>query len=826
MALPPIGTAQIPGVQGKAELQIRKIEVSKEYAAKASGKGADAMMQKDYESAFAYYKSAVDALPSGGDATAQARQNAMDGFSRAAVKLAEQRVSEGRFQDAETTVDVVLEERYNPTYPPALSLAAKLRDPNHFNKTVTPNFVAKVEDVKQLLLEADGFYQSGRYDMAFKRYEQVLNVDKFNIAARRGMDRVNQARSHYSDVAYNQARGDMLNHVEKAWELPVRKFDSSKNTIIEQPELDARGTNEINRKLDTIIFPTVGFTDATVDSAIEFIRKKSVDYDKTTQDPANRGINIVLKLDPDTQASVLSTPITIQLTDQSLRNVLDYLAKAANLKTKIEPYAVLIVPPTESTDILLTKEYKLPPGFLSSLPAASGGAAGGGAGAAAGAAAGGTTGKASVKEYLEQNGVQFPKNASANLIRSNNKLIVKNTRENLEVIDSIIDSYQNNADVQVEIETKFVEIQQNNLEELGFDWLLGQLTLAGGSGVSSSGGTAGYGQTITSAAGGSSTTPINALYPFVSGGLPIGATGASQGPVTGGNRSGSTAISANAVDALLFGTPAGPAPGILALAGVFTNPQFQVVLRALSQKKGIDLMSAPRVTTRNAETANIQIIREFRYPSQFDPPQIASGGSGSPFTPFTPSTPSAFVARNVGVELQVTPTVNADGYSIDLELRPKVTEFDGFINYGSPINASVYRIGADAAGFLFFSPSSVVQLSTNAINQPIFSVREVETYLTVYDSQTVVLGGLLREDVQKVQDKTPIIGDIPLVGRLFRSSSDQHIKRNLIVFVTPKLMDPAGQPKFKGDTEDEFSTTVDMLPASVGQPKSGIPNTP
>ena len=53
---------------------------------------------------------------------------------------------------------------------------------------------------------------------------------------------------------------------------------------------------------------------------------------------------------------------------------------------------------------------------------------------------------------------------------------------------------------------------------------------------------------------------------------------------------------------------------------------------------------------------------------------------------------------------------------------------------------------------------------------------------------------MVREDVQKVTDKTPILGDIPLAGALFRSQADKHIKRNLVIFVTAKLMDPAGQP--------------------------------
>ena len=85
-----------------------------------------------------------------------------------------------------------------------------------------------------------------------------------------------------------------------------------------------------------------------------------------------------------------------------------------------------------------------------------------------------------------------------------------------------------------------------------------------------------------------------------------------------------SAISASAIDALLLGTPGASAlaPGIFGLSGVFTDPQFQVVIRALNQKKGIDLLSAPRVTTKSGQRAVIEIVREFRYPTQFTEPKV------------------------------------------------------------------------------------------------------------------------------------------------------------------------------------------------------------
>jgi len=76
----------------------------------------------------------------------------------------------------------------------------------------------------------------------------------------------------------------------------------------------------------------------------------------------------------------------------------------------------------------------------------------------------------------------------------------------------------------------------------------------------------------------------------------------------------------------------------------------------------------------------------------------------------------------------------------------------------------------------------------------------------------VVLGGLMREDVQKVEDRTPFLGDIPMVGRLFRTNVDQHIKRNLIIFVTARVVNPAGQPVNHTEEEEQETVQPPVLP--------------
>ncbi len=737
----------------------------------------------------------------------------------------------------------MLGDRYDPNCRPAAELLAHLQQPGYFNRTMGPKFLAKVEEVKKLLSDADGYYNSGRYDLAFKKYEQVLNLDPYNVAARRGEEKINLTKTHYGEEAYNETRSRQLWHVQKAWEEPVRQYGQSVTSITDAFRKDVTGTARITNKLNRIIIPKIEFRDASVREAIEFLRQQAAANDPGTD--GRKGVDIVLRLNtlsrpaetvttssattvvspaspstgvlPDTSVppaavtapaavipsiSPVDARITITLNEIPLGEALRYIASQAGLKVKVEPYAVSIIPLSEQSNDLLTKEYRVPPGFISGTlnanvsslnqPAtASGRPPATGTGKDTQESTGGRllVNREGAKEFLENQGVSFSiPGSSANFLPQSSRLIVRNTSDNLELVDAIVEQANVSGPKQVEIEAKFVEITQNNLKALGFDWLLGPFNLKGNGQIQSNGGTSGTG------------AAVNQIdYPFPTTGL---------NPVTAGNRSGTLAITGNAIDSLLLGTTAGQllTPGIFGIGGLLTDPQFQVVIRALNQKKGVDLLSAPRVTTKSGQRAMIEIVREFRYPTEFQPPQIpqtvgsvrSDTGTGSIIplgggstVPVTPTTPTHFETRNTGVTLEVEPVVGPDGVTIDLNLVPQVVEFEGFINYGSPILAPSSSFINTVTGGLINNPPSV--LTPNVINQPVFSTRKVTTSVSVWDGQTVVLGGLMREDVQKTEDRTPLLGDIPIVGRLFRTNVDQHIKRNLIIFVTARLVNPGGQ---------------------------------
>jgi len=135
-----------------------------------------------------------------------------------------------------------------------------------------------------------------------------------------------------------------------------------------------------------------------------------------------------------------------------------------------------------------------------------------------------------------------------------------------------------------------------------------------------------------------------------------------------------------------------------------------------------------------------------------------------------------------GTTLDVIPYVASDGYTIHLTVIPKITEFLGYEE--APFqNQVIAGVG-----------NTVSQALQQPLALPSIRVRYITSSVHVWDGQTLVLGGLIAENVVKVKDKVPMLGDLPFLGRLFRSERSNTEKKNLMIFVSPRIIDPAGNP--------------------------------
>ncbi len=808
----PLTTSVYADSLAQRELARRRALVNDSDIAFKAGRVAHA--EQDYETAVSEYRRALNLLPNG-PITAERRAAYNQHLGDASVEYSKTLRKVGKRDEARDLLEEVTAA--DPSNIAADTQLEYLDDPIRTNPALDYEHTKAVDSVRKLLYTAEGYYNLGKFDAAEATYQDVIRIDRYNRAARRGMERVTQAKSDYYRSAYDHTRAALLTQVDSAWELAVPTNDGP--PVIQGDDLPGvSGGADILAKLRSIILDSVTLEDISVEDAIDYLRQRAFELDTDEPNPSKRGINFVIQGSGDGAGApegglglgdenVGSARIaSLKLRNVPIEFALKQITEQANLGYDITEFAVTIVPKDSSIASIITRTFRVPPDFLESI---SGGGSGGGASddpfGSADGGGGAIAPRGNVQDLLTERGVGFGDNASASLV-GNGSLVVKNTPTNIDLIDQIVAETVKGAPKMIKILTKFVEVSQENTDELGFDWLITPFGLNGDA-VFLGGGTQGSGS------GRQPGDFINrvdnrAINPSATGG-----TSTTQGILTAANRSGDFAIDSNSIDAVLnnpnrSAQASNVAPGILSLTGLFTDGQVQVIMRGLQQKRGTDIMTAPSVLAKSGQVATIEIIREFIYPTEYEPPELPNrvgigggfGGGGiiNPLDPFgggqaaqsagifpvTPATPTAFETRNTGVTLEIEPTLGADDYTINLRFVPEIVEFEGFVNYGSPIQSP----GTDAFG----NPSPVT-ITENRIEQPVFSARRVNTSLTIYDGHTVAVGGLMREDVQNVEDQVPILGDIPVIGRLFQTKSENRIKSNLIIFVTAEIIDPTGR---------------------------------
>ena len=807
------------------------------------GSGREAYQDGDYQSAVTSYNEALGVLP-GGFATAERRRVLEAHLADATVALSQQFRRTGKYAEAREKLNQVLS--IDPNNQRAREEIEYLDDPVRTNPALSFDHTTNVDKVRRFLYTAEGFKNLGLFDAAIREYQKALQVDPYNSAARRGMEVIHQLKADHYRTAFDEARARMLAEVDAAWEMAVPPPIELDGSVVGGLRPSPVGVN-IEFKLKNMIIPVVDFDDTTVEEAIDFLRQRAMELDKWELDPVKKGINFVIRKPrigggaPDAELDVEGglgaiDPGSARVKELKLRNVplssvLQYICEQARLRFKVDDFAVTLLPigSAEGEDVL-TRKWKVPPTFLNDIGT---GGDGDGAADADPFAADEELGNRSLaprrplKEILQDAGIDFPPGSSAQYIPSTSTLIVSNTPQNLDLVDQLVEDILGGSPKMIRIVTKFVEIAQENSDELSFDWIVTPFGLGGvvSEELFAGGGTMGNGQVRT---GADFISPV--AFTNIPG-IPAASNQAVTNIVTGSNRSGDTAVTRNSIDSVLNNPNRSaqvnrPAPGILSLTGLFNSGQLQMIMRGLAQKKGTDIMTAPSVTARPGQKATIEIIREFIYPTEYEPPELPNqvgggfggqqdfgGGGGGGGFPVTPATPTAFETRNTGVTLEIEPNLGPNEYVIDLRFAPEIVEFEGFINYGSPITSPA----TDAFG----NPVTVT-ITENRIEMPVFSSRRVSTGITIYDGHTVAVGGLMREDVQDVEDGVPILSDIPLIGRLFKSNAQSHIKSNLIIFVTAKIIDASGKDYRKPNEVDPSGTPVDPVSTDLGGGPEGI----
>lgn len=713
--------------------------------------------------------------------TVEIRQKAMQSEAECEYRLALNDYKEGKVPEARAGIRRALE--YYPAHAGAARLSDQIRrdEKRLIDKKTeqvlvrrSPEYLDKRKLVKSEIRRGLEYLDTKEYDKAENEFTKVLAEDRFDADASAGLRKVAEKRERLETDEFERVKAEMLAQIKATWIPSVKKVATGPVRPIEETIKITQAKQRLEAKLDNIIIPELKFNEANIEDVIEYLHQQSIAGDKDSA-PGDRGVNIIMASRPAVSAGAApgaaapaaattdnlfateeakpaaapgggsGAKISLSVTQVPLREALKYITEFTGYKYRVEERAVIIHRADEAYGKVETRTYKIQPAMVETIM--------GGAGAAQPAesserleissAGPATAERADMKQFFINAGVPFPGNTSITYIPAQTLLIVKNTVENFEEFEKILNKL-NIPTMLVEIEARFVEIKQTDLEELGLEWILTD----------------------------------NWELAEKSSGLPKSMRERVQmnkGPITKGLRELNNRL--GVVE------PGGQLGNIASISSILTNPELTVILHALQQRDGINLLSAPKVTTRNGSPAEIKVVQELIYPTEYQQQaqSIGTTTSGNQSLVQIVVTPSAFETRDLGVILGVTPTVGPDNETIDLAMNPQVVELIDWKDYGFEVPTS--------------DPSRVQIIH---LNQPIFASRSITTAISIYDGQTVVMGGLITEGQVNSEDKVPLLGDIPLLGYLFKSTVKRSEKRNLLIFVTATLVDPGGNKIKKG----------------------------
>jgi general secretion pathway protein D len=383
-----------------------------------------------------------------------------------------------------------------------------------------------------------------------------------------------------------------------------------------------------------------------------------------------------------------------------------------------------------------------------------------------------TGGGQNEQQKLTSLGVVFPPGAYAVYNRNTSLLKVVNNAEMLDLISQLISASEEET-LLIQVGVRLIEINQSDLDSIT---------------VNSKFGTAAVGVPVP----GGGVTPIT----------PAGGTGVNGqlNQIQGVGLLQNNNLTSFLAPGVLAGTNsnASYSQNTMTLGGFLNTMQFSSLITAISQKNSANVLANPSIVLKRGHKGKISSIQEFKYVKEYNDPvsSIASiqliGGVAIP-GPETvigsfPSSISDIVP--IGVELGVEADV-IGASRVLMKLEPTFLDFEGNINYGADVistYASRPQQGIPPA-------TNPVLILTNVINQPVFIKREVKLEsIEVADGHTVLMGGLLREDIQTVDEKIPLLGDVPIFGRAFRGKTEQAVKKNTLIFVTPRILRVDGQP--------------------------------
>ena len=930
----------------------------------------EAMSAQDWDRAYAQYRLALAHLNdreesrllkrecSEGMAEAQyqAAKRAMRNGDREGARKAAEEALKLRHPRAAQLRDAIIGEREQDADKDASEIKHRRNDPDYKESR---------DLIRRRLRRAAQYLTVSDIDNAIDQCDLVLRTDPHNKEAIALRERIQRRRDTILQHERDATRKGMIAEVSEKWR-PVYAVNSPElrgvdGGTVQKPiggDPERSLEQSIEKRMKEMILPAIAFRPpATIIDAVDYFRQASKDFDRPEIPVDQRGFNLVLDFgkvftggggaaakatedsndfsaNADDNAGGAANGDIPQIPNISASNIslwdaLKLVCKVTGFKFKVQGPIVLVMPKDAAVDELITRSYTVTENFADRM-------SGAGSDIKDMKANFNTNNNNEEDENTDQTlvwkriftemGVQWPKGSQITYIKSLGKLRVTNTADQLAVFEQALNE-MNVTPTMIEIETRFVEVAQEDLNSLGFEWLLNSdYSLNVGGKLGKVLGLKDIAQYTTP----DETATINQrLLPNGNGGWELtngesvnipgvksfkrwndnsfdgrvvyNDLGQVDSSVGNWNRwSNSRPSALGDLTRTLYGNyddngygiagtqlpkdvdqngnvlnyqtttyknvPLGYQQvrtrrnlGVNAIGGTdyttgmryisqdgnhisgegkSTNDKFMklnaflghadisMILHMLSQRNDTDLLSAPKVVTKSGQQAVIKVVTEYIYPTDYDVTIQSSSSSGSSdwngggsrgSSKILPMVePQNFTMREVGVILDVTPEVSAEGQMINLELKPQIISEPTWKDYGMRIPMDVVKDPKTETESILNPTSDEEQWFNVPMEQPFFKLRAIETHVSLYNGATLVMGGLITEERKSMEDKIPFLGDIPLIGRFFRSRSEWSDKRNLLLFVTARLVDPNGRAMVLGVTDD-------MQKPATEAPKSAAP---
>lgn len=639
-----------------------------------------------------------------------------------AMKIADEKATSNDFEEAIKLCKEALdycEERRDElsrriTFYEKRRLAAINREGAAIEK-LEPNFSAQEYEIELLIEQGISLMKRNELTAAKRKFEEAILIDPFCEVAIQNLMGISTKIGKAAKERYNATARHMLGSVDWNAAIPIVKnatpADESTSTI--KGAVEKNRNSEMENTLKSIIFPSYALINNlwTFEQTMDDLRRQAEEHD-----PKHRGVNFVIRYakHPDPKkAPKLANYTTTKPT--SLYDILSRLQERGDLTFKIDDNAVVVAEKGEALEKMTVKVFS-----YTLLPSDT---------------------ENSLKNAMKAAKITFGPGSYLIPKKELNEIISKNTPINQRLIENWVANNDGGNGDMVQIMFKFLEVAQNDLDELGFNWQYARLNKED--------------RSTRFALGGN---PLLRHYVNSDANDRFGGT-------SGGSNMDTDFSTTNALvdEEATYNISWTDRKNIIGAS-----------IYALDWANSSDILYSPRVTTLDNTKASVDMREIHHYPGEYEDIDGEDTDHAS-FAVLMPQ-PTLDQEEKLGISFDITPKIQ--GRLIQAGVSFRINQFDSWLIVDSrDLNNS------DSDG--------------EYQKKAVLTERRLQTDVTLKDGETVLIGSISQDLTDLLHDKIPILGDLPLIGRLFQSKYTLSKKNNLLVFMTCRIILPDGSAKYK-----------------------------